>query len=207
MKRGFAAFGLACLLAGCAAGPPPAATPRPAAAQTTAASRPTVAPQPTPAPQKKVPVPAVPLDPDRIAARIQELESRLLKGGPADPDGLLAHELALLYIHPANRSPEPGKALVYLRTYLARAVAADEDLEAARLVALLEAIDRLGRLLRESRTRERELSGQVQTLQVREGEAKKREQDLQAEIRSLRERIEKLQALDLEMEKRRKSVR
>jgi HAMP domain-containing protein len=119
----------------------------------------------------------------------------------------LSHELALLYTHPANRSPDPEKALALMRTYLSRAPAAGADLEADRLVALLEAIGRLGRLLRESRTREKELSGQVQTLQQREGEMKKREQDLLAEIQVLQARIEKLQKLDLEMEKRRKSVR
>jgi hypothetical protein len=148
-----------------------------------------------------------PLGPERIAERIKELEIELQKGVKADPEGALAHELALLFIHPANRSPEPGKALLLMRTYLFRAPPGSEDLEDARLVALLEAIGRLGRLLRESRARENDLSGQVQTLQRQEEETKKREQDLLAEIRSLRETIEKLQALDLEMEKRRRSVR
>ena len=87
------------------------------------------------------------------------------------------------------------------------AAPAGEDPEADRLVALLEAIGRLGRLLRESRTREKELSGQVQTLQQREGEMKQREQDLLAEVQVLQARIEKLKKLDLEMEKRRKSVK
>jgi seryl-tRNA synthetase len=94
-----------------------------------------------------------------------------------------------------------------LRTYLSRAAPSDNDLEVDRLIALLEAIDRLGHLQREARTREKDLSGQLQAFQQRELEMKKREEDLLAEIRALRERIEKLTVLDLEMEKRRKSVR
>jgi hypothetical protein len=201
--RGLLAFWLACLLAGCVAGPQPTAAPQSAAASPPAAA----APQPTPAPPVKELEQLAPLGPERIAARIKELEAKILKNGNADPEGALAHELALLYINPANRSPDPEKALALLRTYLSRAAPAGEDPEADRLVGLLEAIGRLGRLLRESRTKEKELAGQVQTFQQREGEMKQREQDLLAEIQILQARIEKLKKLDLEMEKRRKSVR
>jgi hypothetical protein len=135
-----------------------------------------------------------------------ELELQLAKGRTADPEGALSHELALLYTHPQNRSPAPGKALAPMRVYLS-AASAGTEVEAERLVALLEAIDRLGKLLRESKAREKDLFGLVQALEQRERELKDREQAHLAEIRTLRARIDKLKTLDLEMEKRRKSVR
>jgi len=94
-----------------------------------------------------------------------------------------------------------------LRTYLSPAPPGEEDLETGRLAVLLEAIEHLGRLLRDSKTQEKALSGQVQALKHGERDAKKREQELLAQIKTLQERIEKILALDMEMEKRRRSVR
>jgi len=151
--------------------------------------------------------PASPRGPEQVAARIQELESQLRKDKKADPEGALAHELALLYVHPANRAPDYGKSLAMMRTYLSLAPPGQEDLETSRLAALLEAIERLERLLRDSKTQEKALSGQVQALQHGERDTKKREQELLAQIKTLEERIKKIEALDMEMEKRRRSVR
>ena len=155
------------------------------------------------------PAPSVPVAaaPEQVTARIQELESRLRKDKKADPKGALAHELALLYVHPANRAPDYGESLAMMRTYLSLAPPGEEDLETGRLAALLEEIERLGRLLRDSKTQEKALSGQVRALQHGERYAKKREQELLAQIKTLQEQIEKIEALDMELEKRRRSVR
>jgi DNA repair exonuclease SbcCD ATPase subunit len=180
------------------------------------------------------PTPSVPvaLAPDEVNAKIRELESKLGKDKKADPEGALAHELALLYVHPANRAPDYGKSLAMMRTYLSLVPQGEEDLETGRLAvlleaierllresktqekalsdlvaALLDAIERLGRLFRDSKAQEKALSDHVQALQQVERDAKKREQELLAEINTLQERIEKIQALDMEMEQRRRSVR
>ena len=150
--------------------------------------------------------PESPRGPEQVTARIQELESQLRKD-KADPEGALAHELALLYVHPANRAPDYGKSLAMMHTYLSLAPPGKEDLETSRLAALLEAIERLGGLLRDSKTQEKALSGQVQALRHGERDAKRREQELLARIKILEERIKKIEALDMEMEKRRRSVR
>ena len=195
----FAAVGVACLLLGCATAPaPPSATPP-------AAGQPKTVGQPAPVPKEAKPAPA--LGAEGIAARIKVLEAELLKGAKADPRGEISLELAMLYSHPANASPDHGKALAMMRAYLSLVPPEGKDPQADRLVALLEAIDRLGRLLRESRTREKEYTAQIQSLQQRERELQKREQEQLAEIELLRARIDKLKTLDLEMEKRRKSVR
>lgn len=198
----FAAVGVVCLLFGCATAPapPPAARP-PTAPPATAVEKPAPGPGPTAA------RPAAPLGPKSITARIKALEAKLLKGAKADPRGEISLELAKLYSHPANPSPDHGKALAMMRAYLSLAPPDGKDPEADRLLALLEAIDRLGRLLRDSRTREKEYVGQIQSLQQRERELQEREQEQLAEIELLRARIDKLKTLDLEMEKRRKSVR
>jgi hypothetical protein len=196
-----AALGL--LIAGCAAAPPPV----PPAPPPIPASAP--APAPTAAPK-----PEVSRSPEWITARIAELETTRGKGKDADPKGALALELALLYSDPGNPAPDYAKALAMMRTYLELSASGAPDAETGRIAGLLEAIDRLGRLLREAKTHEKELSGQIQALQARVAEAeqrdaaaKKREQELQAQIQTLQQRIEQLQRLDLEMERRRRSVR
>ncbi len=152
--------------------------------------------------------------PEQITARIQEIESQLQQNKKADPEGALAHELALLYAHPANRAPDYGKSLAMIRTYRSLARPGAEDLETSRLAALLEEIEGLGRLLEESKTQEKVLSGQVQALLQSERTAKRREHNLRVQIRTLQElrgqiqalqaRIEKIEALDMEIEKRRR---
>jgi hypothetical protein len=186
---------------------------------------------------KLFPAPSAPViaSSEQVTARIEELESQFRKDKNADPEGALAHELALLYVHPANPAPDYGRSLAMLRAYLSLAPPGEEDLETGRLAALLEVIERLGRLLRDSetqedvlsaqeqallediehlgrllrdsKTQEYVLSGQVQALQHGERDAKKREQELRAQIKTLQERIEKIQALELEMEQRRRPVR
>ena len=201
-----AALGL--LLAGCAAATP-SAPPAPARSTPAPATAPSSAPAPASAPK-----PAVSRSPEWITGRIAELEATRGKGKDADPRGALTLELALLYSDPGNPAPDYAKALAMMRTYLEISPSGAQDAETGRVAGLLEAIDRLGRLLRESKTREKELSGQVQALQTRVAEAeqrdasaKKREQELQAQIQTLQQRIEQLQRLDLEMERRRRSVR
>jgi hypothetical protein len=194
-----------CLLAGCAAAhPPPVATAPPVAAQP---ATPPPAVETQGAPPANAAAPAEPLDPERIAARIAEIEAAQRTGGAADPDGAQAHELALLYTHPANRSPDYERALALMRTFLSKAAQAGRDPDVGRLTALLDAVGRLGRLLRTARSREKELVAQVESLQQREQNLEQREKDLLAENQALSARIEKLKALDLQMEKRRKSVR
>jgi len=207
---------LALLAAGCAAMPgttPPAApkaapgAPTPAAVSAAPA---VVAPAP--------PATALPSFPDPISApwitaRIAELEAARKKGG-ADPDGALALELALLYSHPANPSPDHIRALAMMRGYLALAPPGTRDPLVLHIAGLLEDIDQLGKVAREARAREKELAAQAQALERRVAEAgqrdaaaKKREQELLGQMKTLQQQIEQLQKLDLEMEKRRRSVR
>lgn len=165
------------------------------------------------------PAPAPPaaearLGPEEVAARIAALEAALPKGKAGPRDAAAARELALLYVHPANPAPDHGKSLEMMRAYRSLAPGEAEGLETARIVALLEAVDRLGRLLREAKDQRVQLAGQVKALQQGERDAKKRELELLARAKTLQDRItmledriEKLQALDLEMEKRRRSVR
>ncbi|HEY5999390.1 MAG TPA: hypothetical protein VI078_08860, partial [bacterium] len=159
--------------------------------------------EPTPAP--------APLTPAKIAARIAELEAARKKGSGADPDGTLALELALLYIHPDNPATDHAKALATLRAYLAASPPGSRNPLIGHIVGLLEDIEQLGRIARDARKREKEADARAQALEqsVAEDEAaaKKREQDLQAQIQTLQQRIEQLQLLDLEMEKRRRSVK
>ena len=165
---------------------------------------------------KLFPAPSAPViaASEQVNARIEELEFQLRKGKNADPEASLARELALLYVHPANRAPDYGRSLAMLHTYFSLAPPGEEDLETGRLAALLEAIERRGRLLQDSRTQAKALSSQVQALQHGERDAKKREQEflaqikiLQEQIKTLQEQIEKILALDMEMAKRRRSVR
>ena len=67
---------------------------------------------------------------------------------------------------------------------------------------------------RDGRAREKDLAATVQGLEQRvaaadqrDAAARKREQELLAQIKTLQQQIEQLQKLDLEMEKRRRSVR
>lgn len=216
------AAALALLLAGCAAAPGSAPTGAPAI--------PAVAAAPAAAPA--APAPTVPKFPDPasapwIAARIAALEAARAGGTHADPDGVIALELALLHSHPANAAPDHVKALAMMRAYLALAPAGTRDPLVLHVAGLLEDIDQLGRIAREGRGREKELAAQVQALERRAAAAepgaagKKREQELQAQvtalqqqvttlqqqIATLQQRIEQLQQLDLEMEKRRRSVK
>jgi uncharacterized coiled-coil protein SlyX len=219
---GALAAALALLLAGCAAAPggapaggAPAAPP--------AASVPAAAVPPAPT----VPRFPSPLTPEWIAARIVGLEAARKPGTSADPDGVIALELALLHSHPANPAPDHVKALAMMRAYLALAPPGSRDPLVLHVAGLLEDIDQLGRIAREGRGREKELAAQVQALEQRAAAAgpgaaaKKREQELQAQvtalqqqvatlqgqIATLQQRIEQLQQLDLEMEKRRRSVK
>ena len=201
------ATALALLLAGCAAlpgsAPPPAAPALPAPAA-----------KAPPAPAVAAPKPSAPLTPEGIAARIAELEAARKKGKDADPDGKLALELALLYIHPDNPAPDHVKALAAMRAYLALSAPASRDPLIPHIAGLLEDIDKLGRITRDGRAREKELAATVQGLEQRvaaadqrDAAAKKREQELLAQIKTLQQQIEQLQRLDLEMEKRRRSVK
>ena len=114
-----------------------------------------------------------------------------------------------------------------MRAYLALAPPGSRDPLVLHVAGLLEDIDQLGRIAREGRGREKELAAQVQALEQRAAAngsgaaAKKREQELQAQvatlqqqvatlqqqITALQQRIEQLQQLDLEMEKRSRSVK
>lgn len=212
-----AAAALALLLAGCAAAPGGTPTPAPAV--------PAAAPAPA-APAATVPRFPVPTTPAWISARIAELEA--LREKAPDPEGALALELALLHSHPANPATDHVKALALMRTYLALAPAGSPDQLVLHVAGLLEDIEQLGRITREARGREKELAAKLAALEQRAAEpraesaaAKKREQELQAQVASLQaqvatlqqqiatlqQRIEQLQQLDLEMEKRRRSVK
>jgi len=100
-----------------------------------------------------------------------------------------------------------------MRAYLELSPSGAQDTETGRVAGLLEAIDRLGRLLRESRRAKKSFRpgpgapDPRRGAEQRDASAKKREQELQAQIQTLQQRIEQLQRLDLEMERRRRSVR
>ena len=222
--HGALAAALALLLAGCAASPagtPPAAAPAASVAPAAAASSPRLATgAASSAAASALPRFPDPASPQWIAARIAELETLRGSGRAADPGGALALELALLHSHPSNPAADHIQALSLMRAYLALAPPGSRDPLVLHVAGLLEDIDQLGRIAREGRSREKELAAQVQALERRAAAtepgaaARKREQELQAqvttlqqEITTLQQRIEQLQQLDLEMEKRRRSVK
>jgi septal ring factor EnvC (AmiA/AmiB activator) len=101
-----------------------------------------------------------------------------------------------------------------MRAYFALAPPRPANSLIGHVAALLEEIDRMGRVARDSRASEKELDSQVKTLEQdlaeagqRQAAAKKREQELLAQIKTLQQQIDQLQKLDLEIERRRRSVR
>lgn len=142
---------------------------------------------------------------ERIDAEITLLEKRIAAGPTGPQDTFLPeayYNLALLYSHHNNVSPDYGKALKALRLYARNLPPGRKKYDVLYLENLLENLEGLGQIRREYA----ELQIQHQELEKNYAKLRQQLDELIQEHRATKETIEQLKMLDIKLEQKKRDI-
>lgn len=139
------------------------------------------------------------IESDNIKSQISHLEAQLKDQTQETDDPKILFHLALLYSSPNNPSPDHGKALKRIQTYMKKTPDKEKNNFERYIMALLLEID-------SRKTRFIKCNNRVEGLNKSTQQLKVTCDELSDENQHMKQIIEKLKNLDIRLEKKRKSI-
>ncbi|MBU3953399.1 MAG: hypothetical protein KJ658_14780 [Proteobacteria bacterium] len=148
---------------------------------------------------KSGPLDSLNIDSKNITSQISQLEGQLKDQSQATDDPAVLFHLALLYSSPNNPSPDHGKALKRIQTYMKKIPDEKKNNFERYILALLLEID-------SQKTKCIKCNNRVKGLKKSTQKLKETCDELFEENQQMKQINEKLKNLDIRLEKKRKSI-